>query len=267
MPKPTVIPFQQAVERLQGKVLVPSPLRSAEWEGVPLAIRERSLWSSGIEKIRVLDSMRTKLLQAVKPDGTGPFMDRSKFVADMRRELGAIADGTKGSLEDISSIRRLQLIYDFQVEDANSYGRWKMEQDPELLDEYPCQEFLRVESRIKERLDWVARWQAAGGQLYDGRMIARKDDPVWIKLSRFGRPWPPFDYGSGMGIEDIHRSEAEDMGVIAKGEKITPAEEGFNKELKASTAGLSPQARELLADFFGDRVNLSGDTASLEDVA
>ena len=46
-------------------------------------------------------------------------------------------------------------------------------------------------------------------------MIALKNDPVWTALSRFGRPWPPFDYDSGMGIADIDRETAETLGLLA----------------------------------------------------
>jgi hypothetical protein len=31
------------------------------------------------------------------------------------------------------------------------------------------------------------------------RMIARKDSPIWEALSRFGTPYPPFDFNSGCG--------------------------------------------------------------------
>ena len=242
-------PFQAAIDRLAGKVSLPSPLRTAEWAEVPTAITERAFFSAGVERLHTLESMRAKLLAAVSQQGA-TFMDRSKFVAEMRGELGAIADGTLGSLTDLSSIRRLQLIYDWQVEDAHAYG--------------PAQEFLRVEGRENERQDWPARWAAAGGKFFDGgRMIATKDDPVWTKLSRFGRPWPPFDFGSGMGMEDIHRSEAEALGVIPQGKKIEVPEKGFNESLKASTAGLSADAKELFSDLFQGRVNFVGDAVEL----
>lgn len=264
---PAVTSVPAAVARLASKAALPAALRTEEWAQVPLAIRERAFFSAGVEQLRTLETMRGKLLQALTPEAGGVFMDRSKFVSEMRRQLGAVADGTKGALTDITGIRRLQLIYDHQVEDAHAYARWKADCDPELLDEYPCQELLRIESREKERLDWPARWAAAGGREFEGRMIARKDDPVWTKISRFGRPWPPFDFGSGMGVEDVHRSEAESLGVIAKGEQIESPEAGFNTSLKSSVAGLSETARELLADAFDGRVGFAGDMATLEDEA
>lgn len=46
--------------------------------------------------------------------------------------------------------------------------------------------------------------------------------PVATDLSRFGRPYPPFDYGSGMGVEDIDREEAVELGLLPDDE---PADE------------------------------------------
>lgn len=60
---------------------------------------------------------------------------------------------------------------------------------------------------------WRERWKEAGGKLYDGRMIALRNDPIWRKISRFGSPVPPFDFNSGMGLEEVNRFEAEALGV------------------------------------------------------
>ena len=45
-------------------------------------------------------------------------------------------------------------------------------------------------------------------------MIALKTDPIWTKISRFGHPWPPFDFNSGMGVRDVSRADAIRLGVI-----------------------------------------------------
>jgi hypothetical protein len=51
-------------------------------------------------------------------------------------------------------------------------------------------------------------------------MIARKDSPVWTRLSRFGVPHAPFDYNSGYGTVQVKRSECVKLGVIAQGERV-----------------------------------------------
>ena len=65
-----------------------------------------------------------------------------------------------------------------------------------------------------EMIEWVFPEHAGGpGQIHGGRMIALKDDPVWLKISDFGHPHPPFAFGSGMDMVDISRVEAVELGL------------------------------------------------------
>jgi len=263
MPQIVIQPFEDAVDRLVGKTAVASKLRTKDWEGMDLSIRERSFFSAGVDDLRTVQTFQDKLNEALTLGHDNPeraFMDRSKFVSEMRQALGA-PEGDSGDITDITSRRRLELIYDFQTQDAAEFGRWKIGQDPELLDAFPAQEFLRIESRHVPREDWPERWRAAGGRFYDGRMIALKNDPVWTQLSRFGRPWPPFDFGSGMGIEDVDRDEAERIGLIAPGQQPLAKDEDFNKNLNADVSGLDENLAAKLNEWFGDKVKIDGDVA------
>jgi hypothetical protein len=85
--------------------------------------------------------------------------------------------------------------------------------DPEVLDAYPARELVHVKNGT-EPYDWKGRWVESGGQLYSGRMIALKNDPVWLKISDFGHPHPPFAFGSGMDMVDVSRVEAVELGLI-----------------------------------------------------
>jgi hypothetical protein len=127
-----------------------------------------------------------------------------------------------------------------------------MDLDPDVLDAFPAQELVREEDRKQPR-DWESRWTAAGGELIDGRMVALKTDPIWTKISRFGTPWPPFDFGSGMGLNDISRDEAEQLGLIEPGAPVAAEDEYFNKELAASAENIDEQ---FLKDSFGDQVRI-----------
>lgn len=252
------VPFEAAVKRLTGRRAVPSWMRTDEWSAVPLALRERAFFSAGVESARVLESMQERIGKALDLSGRDAgeaFMGRSKFVADMRQSLGA-APGDSGKLTDITSQRRLELIYDMNVEEAHEYGRYQMGQEPALLEAFPAWELVRVEGRKEER-DWSSRWQGEGGQLYGGRMIARKDDDVWVRISRFERPYPPFDFGSGMGVEDVERDEAVALGVIAPEE--IPASQP--KEYNEALAARAPQGagREWLQSAFGKQIEFDGD--------
>lgn len=251
------MPFDEAVRRIAGKTAIATPLSSAEMQDLAIGLRERAFWSAKVTDIRTAVSMQANLQEAVdlsSRDAGRAFMDRDKFIRDMRGQLGAVP-GDSGDLTDITSSRRLGLVYDFNVEDAMEFGRWKVGQDPELLDAAPCQELVRIEARVDER-PWEQIWKDAGGTLYDGRMIARKDDPIWIRISDFGRPWPPFKYGSGMGVEDVFRDEAEELGVIRPDDVIAPQERDFNTGLEASIPDASPAMLESFKQLFGDQVDV-----------
>ncbi len=252
----TIAPFTAAVERLGSKSPVAATLSSAEWSEVPLALRERSFFSARVAEAQKVNALKRGLEAALMLEGD-TFMDPAKFVATIRREIGA-EPGDTGELTDLASRRRLELIYRQNIESAQEYGRWKAGNDPDLLDAYPAQELIRVESREVER-DWSARWAQAGGREYGGRMVALKNDPVWAKLSRFGTPWPPFDFGSGMGVEDVSRSEAEALGLLAPGAPPPQSPElGFNQALEASVAGLSPELASALIESMGGSAQLIG---------
>ena len=60
-------------------------------------------------------------------------------------------------------------------------------------------------------------------KLFQNRMVALKSDPVWTKISRFGHPYPPFDWGSGMGVEDVSREDVLSLGVIKEDYALPPS--------------------------------------------
>lgn len=259
------MPLAAAVQRLESKTPVASALSSEQWAMLELGLRDRAFFSAKVDSIRTVASMQTKVDAALSTmsDPEKAFMDRAKFIAEMRTELGA-APGDSGDLRDITSTARLGLIYDFQVEDAREYARWQAGQDQAILDEFPAQELIRLwepKGGPSARRDWPQRWVDAGGRFVDGgRMIALKNDPIWLKLSRFGRPWPPFDHASGMGLQDIDRDEAVALEVLQPGERVAPQVGDFNRSLEASLpANPSPAIVEGFKNIFGDQVEVGRD--------
>ena len=208
----------KAVSRFDSRRATPSSRTSAEWERVAPALREKCFFSARVNDAEVLGKMRELLGAAIdssKRDSSKALVSQDKFISEMKdflRSRGYTMGGSK--LTDITSRRRLGLIYDMNIQEAREYARYVRGQDADALDMYPAQEFLRVESRRVPRTDWPARWRAAGGKIRGGRMVALKSDSVWTNLSRFGRPYPPFDYGSGMGVEDVDREEAIELGLL-----------------------------------------------------
>ena len=264
----TVQPLQAAIAKIDAKTPVGSVLRTAEWQQVPLALRERAQFSAGVESMRVMQTIQAKLTSAIglKKEQVArgeAFVDRSSFIGDLRKvvEEEGLGTGT-GSLTDLSSRRRLGLIYDTQIQQAQNFARWKMDTNPDILDAYPAQELIRVERRQVPR-DWSTRWLDAGGTMFGSRMVALKTDPIWSAISVFGVPWPPFDFGSGMGLRDVDRKDAEELGLLAPGEEI-PAiqEQQFNADLFASVADMAPALVDALKRIFGNQISISDGIAT-----
>lgn len=240
------VPFSEALAYLRQKSLLPTTGRTADFARVSAAIRERAAFSAGVIKAehlqQVLDSARSLVA------GETDFATQRLALKDYLQSSGYVpSEEDRGTLRDLSSDARLQVQVMTPVQMAQGYGYWQQGQDTAVLDAYPAQEFLRVESREVPREDWPQRWVAAGGTLYGDRMVALKDDPVWTKLSRFGQPYEPFDFGSGMGTEDVSRSEAMDLGLIDRDTQIAPEDRPFNQDLQATPEVRDSALRNLLS--------------------
>jgi hypothetical protein len=205
-----------AAEKLLQKQLVTAGIDSAGWDVVNAGLKDRAFFSARIESLRFLQEAQQKLgdLLAHARNTDGAITSRAQLVSDFMRTAReeGIATGT-GSLSDPGSSKRAQVIIDTQAGLARNYTGYVTGSTRGAMLAYPAQELIRIEPRDQPR-DWRAKWIAAGGQLYGGRMIARKDSTVWEKLSRFGVPYPPFDYGSGMGVDLISYEDAVALGVI-----------------------------------------------------
>jgi hypothetical protein len=157
-------------------------------------------------------------------------------------------------------------VFDQQTRYAAGYAAYKGGQDADVLDAFPAQELIRAEDRQQPR-DWQARWRAAGGRVIEGRMVALKTDPVWAKISAFGVPWPPFDFNSGMGLDDIDRDEAESLGLVKPGQRLEPSVPEFNQGLQAGVENLAPDMQEALQQAFGDQIVIEAGAARWKGAA
>ena len=133
---------------------------------------------------------------------------------------------------------------------------------------FPGQELIRVRER-KEKRDWATRWKNAGGQFYNGRMIALRDDPIWERISVFGNPFPPFDWGSGMGVRAVSRRDSIALGVVTDNEVRDKVQElkaenpvSMNENLAVS---VTPEEESELRQAFGDQIAIENGEARWRD--
>ncbi len=257
----TPIPFAEALDKIGDRSPIGSVLSSSEWSDVPVALREQAFFSSRVESARVLQSMQDALTdflannREVLPDGQTALKtgSRADFVDQMQAMLASQGiERGEGGLTDITSEKRLGLVFNVQTQQAEDYGYWRQGMDADVLDEFPAQRFIRVED-VKEPRQSHAQYE---NQVY------LKTDPIWAGVinADFGVPWGPWGWGCGHDVEDVDRAEAEALGLIQPGEKLQPQKQLFTENLQASSRGLEPDLLDKLKADFGDKVIFDGDT-------
>jgi hypothetical protein len=141
---------------------------------------------------------------------------------------GTVPPAVKGTLQDLSSYRRVNLIVRTQFDLFHGRAQQLSGSSPERLAGAPAWELVRIEDRNVPR-DWPSRWKIAGGSLVDGgRMIALKGDPIWGELGSSGNfqdaldvDHPPFAFESGMGWREIDLEESRALELTGpEGESI-----------------------------------------------
>lgn len=229
--EPQNLPALAALDR---QTVVPTTLRTALLQKLPPDLRRAAFFSAGVSKEPFLSAAQTKIRQIVgglkkSEGGISPAYAREEM-RRLAQDLGYGPGGTNafdrpmtpdeiGGLTDLTSDARLNLIIDTNTSMARNAGWHESGQTADLLFAFPCAELVRAGAARHPR-PWLAKWVAAGGRLYAGRMIARKDDPIWTKplaaggFNRFGNPFAPFDFNSHMEMVDISRREALRLGVI-----------------------------------------------------
>ena len=236
-------------------------ISSAEWASFSAAVKDRAFFSANVESVRFLDTARTRvaeLLSAAKNPDSDTFVSRAQVVSDIMRAAreSGIARGTN-LITDPGSAARANVIIDTNAGLAAGYAKAEISNSYGARLAFPAQELVRIEERLKPR-DWRSTWIKHGGKLFSGRMIALKDDPIWVAISRFGVPYPPFDFNSGMGLEDVSFDEAVSLGLISDDYQPpqTSPLDNFNKSLEAEMTITRTDDPYLLKlkDVFGDQI-------------
>ena len=189
-----------------------------------------------------------------------------------------------GSLRDLSSDGRIKLVLQTNFRQAENYEKKAAGNEPGALEQFPAWELVRIYEREIPRGErrgpkgtivevpedgWPARFRQACEATGDddalavlddtGRMIARKDSPVWDYLGdpdnfddAIGTDYPPLAFNSGYGWRAVPRAECVEIGLIDEDDVIAPDDSEFASELQddaetATLADLHAARSELLA--------------------
>ncbi|MBQ4385667.1 MAG: hypothetical protein II823_07110 [Kiritimatiellae bacterium] len=250
-----------AAEKILQKALVTSDIGSEQWNSIQAGLRDRAFFSARVAEVRFLDAMRSRIAESLS--GNLSQSEFRKAVREMLTHGSYDAGENRGTIKDLMTKARLDLIFDTNRKMAQGYVQHLQATTDGALAAFPAYELLRAEPRKMPR-NWPAIWQQKGGTLYQGRMIAPKTDPIWTRISRFGLPYPPFDYNSGMDIFSVSRSECLALGVPLPepGSANGASAPSFNGNLQAELpiADNSPEA-DRLREAFGDQIRFDGNVA------
>jgi len=177
------------------------------------------------------------------------------------QELGIQpAPGTRGTLQDHTAFVRRELVVKTNVELAQGAGHFIEANNESVVEAFPCQELVRFEGREKER-DWGQRWIEAAHYSGDddatrvynetGRMVARKDSPIWDALGdtdlfddALGNPFPPFAFNSGMWVIDVSFEDARALRLVNDKTKVEPQTLEFSPGFEVSDSITDSGLRE-----------------------
>ena len=263
---------------------------SADLRGLSRELRERSIFSARTTNAEYLQDVsdvvddllrgkiniataRLQLMRKLKQLGYDP-------AVGFPQDMAAIPPAERGSLQDLSSEMRIDLMLKTNVAMARNYGRVVAGNTSEALYAFPAWELVRLGVRHTPRgtpdshsVGWQRRWSAAGssvgwvgcvgGNQEPGtkneepplRMIALKDSPIWQALGdgdggdwtdTLGNPYPPFAFNSGMDWRAVSRAEAEEVFGGGAKDNVRGARATHTGPMRAS---LAPTSKEL-ADRF-----------------
>ena len=245
-----------ALQQLRHREVFETDLGHAELRGLSQEFKSRIIFTArgtNAEFVQELKDVCDDILSGKINQATGRFRLLGKLkelgydpAVGFPADLADIPPAEKGSLQDLSSQQRLDLMIETNVRMAQNFGRMVAGNQRYELREYPAWELVRLFHREvprgKKRVEgvivddepngWPRRWQEAAESVqHEGvaerGMIARKDSPLWPALGAgagghqdtLGNPFPPFAFRSGMGWRAVPRAECLDLGLV-EGEEI-----------------------------------------------
>jgi len=252
-------PFTEAIASLARRGVLPTSLDSAALRELGAQFHRQNFTSAQTLLTDLLDKYKTDIERIINPVeitradritadnpegkvnvGLDPAYARTQ-VKDLLKQLDyAPEEGKAGTLQDLSSDARINLVLKTNVELSQGAGHFIQSNDPSVVEAFPAQELVRFEPRVVPR-DWEMRWSLCASVVGDvaaarcleesGRMVALKSSDIWQALGdgedgsmdTLGNPYPPFAFNSGMWTQDVAYDDAVELGLLKDGEDAKPA--------------------------------------------
>lgn len=254
---------------LDAKTPVPLALPSGVWDVLQADIKELASWLAQVDDVRRVQQYRDTARRILSGSLT-----RAEARSALRRLLATTGykapAGKENTIHDLSSEARQNISLDTACGMVAGYADRELRKGSMA---YPAQRLVRVAPRREPRGDWPQRWARACSEVgYEGccaqEMVALTLSPVWAALSRFGTPYPPFDYGSGMGVRPVSYSEAERLGLATAEamQAVRNVQPGrLTEGIKADCSTLDADLRAGLSRKLGGRARWDGNTLVWEE--
>lgn len=233
----------QAVRLAMERRVLPLSIGAAEIQAMTERLRERLFFSARTANLYYLDWLKRLVERYVTGEGRNNDLAQLRVEARlMLARLGYTPEGgfpgdeelgippaTAGSLQDLSSERRLNLVFNTQAELARGLGL-KL-RGIRRMELWPAWELVRKGKFDSEhQREWLKRWKLAADEVEwqgvstaafeAGRMVALKTSSIWHALGSsalfddaLNTDHPPFAFNSGMGWREVRREDALKLGL------------------------------------------------------
>lgn len=228
---------ESSASRLLHWRLLPTWASSEDIRRWDSRLREQAVLSARTTRSNYLDTLRQNLSRVasrnLKPFQARDILQHTLDSMGYRPQTGFPEDAGRhgpngetipparpGSIRDLASSHRINLIMDTSVKQARSMGQIAASENPVFLMANPAWRLTRTGARKKPRGDWKSRWAKAGascGWIGACRedFVALKDSPIWKAIGdgaggfkdTLGTNFPPFAFGSGMAWVNVGRRE------------------------------------------------------------
>nr|DAY81873.1 MAG TPA: hypothetical protein [Caudoviricetes sp.] len=242
-------------------------MTAAQREMIANDYAERAFFVSGVEPGVILSDFEDKAAKVAS--GALSYEEAQQAIRETLRQQGYRPPATgQGGIQDLSSWVRIQVVMETNAAMAHGYRNWyNWTQDEDTA----AFKFYRSQGREDPRY-WAERWNRARAGLEEeateavssgfirgetvGYALASSD--IWIRLSRFGTPYPPFDYLSGMNIAPIGAEEARAAGLDVS--RVRPAPASFNATLESNAQGVTEANKKKIRGILKDALRVSNES-------
>lgn len=169
-------------------------------------VREAMVWSLAKLLQPVLDDAKKIVARMVKDELQLPYA---------RQELKRLFIGKNIFKNPFTeNFDDLGIVLEVNSQLRREWQKFENERETpqDVLNFYPAWELFQIYNSDFQR-DWKFVWEMSGGKIFNGKMVARKDDPVWLEISDFGFPFPPFSFDLGMYVREIDVTGCKTLGI------------------------------------------------------